>query len=33
MSGNMFLNPFFVGILGIIGTLNVFSGLLLLAKK
>jgi hypothetical protein len=33
MAGQMFLNPFFVGILGLVGTLNVFSGLLLLAKK
>jgi hypothetical protein len=33
MAGQMFLNPFFVGILGLVGSLNVFSGLLLLAKK
>lgn len=33
ISANMLLNPFFVGILGIVGALNVFCGLLLLAKK
>ena len=33
IAGKIFLNPFFVGILGLVGTLNVFSGLLLLAKK
>lgn len=33
MADKMFLNPFFVGILGIVGSLNVFTGLLLLAKK
>ena len=30
---NMFLAPFFVGILGLVGALNIFCGLLLLAKK
>lgn len=33
LAGQMALNPFFLGILGLVGTLNVFSGLLLLAKK
>ena len=33
MSINIFLNPLFMGILGIIGSLNIFCGLLLLAKK
>ena len=33
IAGHIFLNPFFLGILGFVGTLNVFSGLLLLAKK
>ena len=32
-SVNMFLNPLFVGVLGLVGTLNIFCGLLLLAKK
>jgi len=30
---NMLLNPLFVGVLGIVGALNIFCGLLLLAKK
>ena len=30
---NMFLNPIFVGVLGLVGALNIFCGLLLLAKK
>ncbi|MCW4015430.1 MAG: hypothetical protein NWF06_03590 [Candidatus Bathyarchaeota archaeon] len=30
---NMFLNPLFVGVLGLIGALNILCGLLLLAKK
>lgn len=30
---NMFLNPLFMGILGFVGALNIFCGLLLLAKK
>jgi uncharacterized Tic20 family protein len=30
---NMFLNPLFVGVLGLVGALNIFCGLLLLAKK
>lgn len=30
---NIFLNPLFVGLLGLIGSLNIFCGLLLLAKK
>lgn len=30
---NMFLNPLFLGTLGIVGALNIFCGLLLLAKK
>jgi hypothetical protein len=33
ISANMFLNPSFIIILGIIGALNVFCGLILLAKK
>ena len=33
MSISMFLNPLFMGILGLIGALNIFCGLLLLAKK
>ena len=32
-SANIFLNPLFVGVLGIVGALNIFCGLLLLAKK
>jgi uncharacterized Tic20 family protein len=32
-SANMFLNPLFVGVLGLVGALNIFCGLLLLAKK
>ena len=32
-SVNMFLNPFFIGVLGLVGALNIFCGLLLLAKK
>jgi hypothetical protein len=30
---NIFLNPLFVGLLGLTGSLNIFCGLLLLAKK
>ena len=30
---NMFLNPLFIGVLGLVGALNIFCGLLLLAKK
>jgi hypothetical protein len=30
---NLFLNPFFVAILGLVGTMNILCGLLLLAKK
>jgi uncharacterized Tic20 family protein len=30
---NIFLNPLFVGVLGLVGSLNIFCGLLLLAKK
>jgi hypothetical protein len=30
---NMFLNPLFVGILGLVGAINITCGLLLLAKK
>ena len=30
---NIFLNPLFVGLLGLIGSLNIFCGLLLLARK
>jgi hypothetical protein len=30
---NMFLNPLFMDILGFVGALNIFCGLLLLAKK
>ena len=33
ISANMFLNPFFVVVLGIVGAVNVFCGLILLAKK
>jgi len=32
-SANIFLNPFFVGVLGLVGALNILGGLLLLAKK
>ena len=32
-SVNMFLNPLFLGVLGLVGVLNIFCGLLLLAKK
>ena len=32
-SVNMFLNPLFVGVLGLVGALNILCGLLLLAKK
>ena len=32
-SVNMFLNPIFIGVLGLVGALNIFCGLLLLAKK
>jgi len=32
-SVNMFLNPLFIGVLGLVGALNILSGLLLLAKK
>jgi uncharacterized Tic20 family protein len=30
---NIFLNPLFVGVLGLVGALNILCGLLLLAKK
>ena len=30
---NIFLNPLFVGVLGFVGALNLFCGLLLLSKK
>ncbi len=33
MSANMFLNPLFLGVIGLVGALNIFCGLLLLAKK
>lgn len=33
MSANIFLNPFFITILGFIGAINIVCGLLLLAKK
>ena len=33
MSINMLLNPLFVGVLGLVGALNIFCGLLLLSKK
>jgi hypothetical protein len=29
----MFLNPLFIGVLGLVGALNILCGLLLLAKK
>ena len=32
-SVNLFLNPFFIGVLGFVGAINLFCGLLLLAKK
>ena len=32
-AANMLLNPFFFGVLGIVGALNILCGLLLLAKK
>ena len=32
-SVNMFLNPLFVGVLGLVGALNILCGLSLLAKK
>ena len=32
-SASIFLNPLFVGVLGLVGALNIFCGLLLLAKK
>jgi hypothetical protein len=32
-SVNIFLNPLFFGLLGLVGSLNIFCGLLLLAKK
>jgi len=32
-SVNIFLNPLFVGVLGLVGALNILCGLLLLAKK
>ena len=32
-AANMFLNPLFIGILGLVGALNILCGLLLLAKK
>jgi hypothetical protein len=31
--GNIFLNPYFISILGVVGTINLICGLLLLAKK
>ena len=30
---SMFVNPLFMGVLGFVGALNIFCGLLLLAKK
>ena len=30
---NMFFNPLFVGVIGLVGALNILCGLLLLAKK
>jgi hypothetical protein len=30
---NMLMNPLFMGVLGLVGALNIFCGLLLLAKK
>jgi uncharacterized Tic20 family protein len=32
-AANMFLNPLFVGVLGLVGAINIICGLLLLAKK
>jgi large-conductance mechanosensitive channel len=32
-SVNMFLNPLFLGVIGLVGALNIFCGLILLAKK
>jgi hypothetical protein len=32
-SVNMFLNPLFVGVLGLVGAINILCGLLLLSKK
>ena len=32
-SVNIFLNPLFVGVIGLVGALNILCGLLLLAKK
>jgi len=32
-AANMFLNPLFIGVLGLVGALNILCGLLLLAKK
>jgi hypothetical protein len=32
-AANMLLNPFFFGVLGLVGALNILCGLLLLAKK
>ena len=32
-SVNIFLNPLFVGVLGLVGALNILCGLLLLSKK
>lgn len=32
-SVNMFLNPLFIGVLGLVGALNILCGLLLLSKK
>jgi uncharacterized Tic20 family protein len=33
MSINMLLNPLFIGVLGLVGALNILCGLLLLSKK
>ena len=30
---NIFLNPMFLGVFGVIGAINIFCGLILLAKK
>jgi hypothetical protein len=32
-SVNMFLNPMFLGVFGVVGAINIFCGLILLAKK
>ena len=32
-SASIFMNPLFIGVLGLVGTINIFCGLLLLAKK